>query len=294
MSARLRYAAAGDGIWHLPELAAKALGRFEAREVHVDAVDRRGGLEIIRGLLDGDIDIASGGIWRPLLHSGHAGPLRAFAQLTRRCPFSLFVRESEAFDIDRLEGSVVVVPSQAPSPTVLLRHVLRRRGVGPQSLRVVHGLRTDEAHHLFLAGLGDLCLACPPASEGLRRQGAREVLSLAETAGDIPWTVFYTTVDIAAQRGEQLAAFARAVDDGLTWVHDRISGDDTDDIARLLPTMAPEVVTGSVTWCEERGVWPSTTDIDLDALDTWQQALVDDGLLTRPVAHDDAVAQLGE
>jgi NitT/TauT family transport system substrate-binding protein len=291
MQTRVRVAATGAGVAYYPAFVAQELGYFQEEHLEVETTVPGLGPWVARALASGEVDVALGGIWRPLMYRGRLTTLYAFAQLCDRCPFVLLSRRPvERFEWKQLGGCTVMVPDGAPSPWIMLQGILRLVGVETVGTRFIQQLPGEEIIELFRAGLGDYLITAPPTSELLVEDGvARGAVSLAEAGGLIPWSVYYAAPAFLGRNDNVAGRFARAIQKGLMWTLTHDLGEAGHVLERHFPSISVDVVAKAVRSARQMGVWTNTARVSPDGLSRWQAMLVQAGLIDAPVPYDEIV-----
>lgn len=286
---RLRVSATAAGISYYPEYLARELGYFADEDLEVVTEAPGHGPFVVRALSAGKADVALGGIWRPLMYRGRLEHLTAFAQLCIRCPTRVISRERmRDFDWSSLVGKKVVIPDGSPTPGVLFDAIVRRAGIDIASVMVVRDFVSPEALALYRGGLGDFFLAGPPTAEQLVADGMGfQVASLAG-AGRLPWSVYYAMRSFFERDDNLGGRFASALNRALLWLREHDPAEVPAVLEKHFGSYAPELIAAAVRASRAEGLWPDTVRLEAEALNRWQDILVQGGLIERPFRYDDA------
>lgn len=278
---------------YAPGYVAEDLGFFADEGLAVDAsiVSGPGSSWLADNLLDGVADIALGGIWIPLAYRERIADLDPFALACARNPQVLIGRRNmTAFDWADVHGKTVLLPLSSTSQWLYLEGCLTKAGYDPAGAVFVRDLEEQAISRLWRAGLGDYILAFPPLSDELEDEGYHAVTTLADSFGAVPWSVYYATAEFIRNRPDATAAFTRAIQRSLDWLHAHTA----DDIARILhrrfPSMPHPRLARSVARLQADQVWPQTVEIDRDSYMRYQQMIVKYGLAAEVRPFDDLVA----
>lgn len=163
-----RVSATGAGVTYYPEFVARELGYFADENLDV-VTDVPPNKDLVATNIAADTaDAALGGIWRPLMYRGRLKTFSVFLQVCDRFGGVVLGRPSDTpFAWTDLIGKLVLVPSGAPSPWLLLQGILRRAGVDATRVKFLQDLTGPEMHALFRGGMGDYLLSAPPVSDVL-------------------------------------------------------------------------------------------------------------------------------
>jgi NitT/TauT family transport system substrate-binding protein len=287
MTCSVRVADSGSGVYYAPQYLALELGFFVKEGLQVET-EVPGGARLVEYLSSGRADIALGGVWRPLMYRGRLETLAAFAMLCARTPQVLVARrppQGDGFAWQDLVGTSVILPAGAPSPGMFLSSILRRSGVDPSSVRFIRDLQAEETTRLFRAGLGDFYLAMPPLSEDLADEGYHVAATLAEAGGPVPWSVYYSTPEFLAHPARLADRFVIAIQRALRWLLAWDPDDMPGPLQRYFPSTDPRCLARSIALTRLRDVWVDDVRIPEDDLMRWQDAMVQDGLIDRPIPY---------
>ena len=287
MTDLVRVADSGSGVYYAPQYLALELGFFAEEGLQVET-EVPGGARLVEYLSSGRADVALGGIWRPLMYRSRLETLVAFAMLCARNPQVLVARnppQGDGFAWQDLVGRSVILPAGAPSPGMFLSSILRRAGVDASGVRFVRDLQEQETVRLFRAGLGDFYLAMPPLAEELVAEGYHAAVTLAEAGGPVPWSVYYGTPEFLAHPARPAARFAKAIRRVLCWLLAWDPDDMPGPLQKYFPDTDARLLARSIALARQRGVWTGNVRIPECDLMRWQDVLVYDGLLDRPIPY---------
>ena len=291
MTHTIRVTASGAGISYFPEFLSRHLGFFEDQGLVLEVDVAGHGPFMTRALDSGEADIALGGVWRPLMYRGRLSTYWVFAQLCARCPTVLVGKgESDSFQWSDLEGKAVLVPDGAPSPWMLLGSVLQRTNIKLDHVQFIQDFMTSEATDLFRGGLADFFLTGPPVSTALVDAGIGHVVAtLADEAGDIPWSVYYARREWLDHPDNLGGRFNLGLEQGLDWVQTHDPGEVLDLYAQHFPNLDPEVAAQAVRDCRDLGIYPTTAEVSAPSLARWQPIIKNYGLTDRIFEYGEIV-----
>jgi len=109
------------------------------------------------------------------------------------------------------------------------------------------------------------------------------------TQGDIPWSVYYRETETT--NPEILDAqkrFCIGLAKGIDWVLQHDAESFRDELAELFPNVPVDVAVSVTNDFRRNKMWTSTS-VDRQGFDRWQQGLADAGLLKEPFAYETIV-----
>lgn len=278
---------------YAPAYLAEDLGFFADEELSVvsDINAGPGSSWLADNVIDGVADIALGGIWIPLSYSGRIAHLEAFALVCARNPQVLIARNpAPGFDWHSAYGAKVLMPMSSTSQWLYLEGALKERGYEPSAITFIRDLDESTILRLWRGGLGDFFLATPPLAEALTDEGYAVATTLAESFGDVPWSVYYTSPSYIDKADSPVGDFARGLQRALRWLHNHSS----EDVARVLHARFPAVpqqrLECAIEGLRRRGVWPDSIEIPPDSYMRYQRMIADYGLIERMQPFERMVA----
>lgn len=290
---RLRVTPSAPAPNYAPGYLAEDLGFFAEQGLAVDAnvVSGPGSSWLADNILSGLADIALGGIWIPLAYRHKIAELLPFTLVCARNPQVLLARHQvDDFQWTQLYGKTVLLPLSSTSQWLYLEGCLLDAGCDPSRIVFIRDLEEQAIVRLWRAGLGDYFLAFPSLSEDLEDEGFPVATTLAESFGDVPWSVYYATPEFIRGDDGAADAFARAIQQSLDWLHEH----DPQDIARVLhrrfPGLPHERLTRSVARLRANGVWPRTVQVEPGPYLRYQDMITNYGLIPASAPFVDVVA----
>ena len=121
--------------------------------------------------------------------------------------------------------------------------------------------------------------------------GTARVATYFADAGEIPWSVYYSTPEFLADPDglDRASRFSRAILRGTRWVLEHDPTDAPVVIERYFKGYAPDLIAASVRTCREKGVWTPTAHVNPAGLAAWQEMLVEGHLYDAPVPYADFI-----
>jgi len=111
----------------------------------------------------------------------------------------------------------------------------------------------------------------------------REVATLAQVLGPVPWSVFFASSNRIREDPEPYLRFRRAIETALVWIRNHPS----EEVARLIEpwfrSVRPTVATAIIERYRKLDGWPARPMLLKADVDRWQGALVRWGMMPAPV-----------
>jgi NitT/TauT family transport system substrate-binding protein len=293
MLEEFRISATGHSLNYLPEYLATKLGYFEAEELTVTATVPSPWTRVLDDLDCGSADAALGGIWVPSMYHRRGKEYKVWAQVSARCPLALIARASRAeslFDLSELSGRVVLVTGgNGASPFIYFRSVLDRAKVADSDMTFVHDLATPMLTELFTGGMGDYLLVDVLTAEKVASSGTGKIVYyFAESAGGVPWSVYYSPLQPDGSVDPRVQRFTRALARAMAWILSHEAIELGPILAGLFPATNADTLIRTLDRYRNWAMW-DTPRIDPIAFESWQLAIARAGLIEAPLTYDEII-----
>lgn len=172
-----------------------------------------------------------------------------FAQLTQKDGSFLVGRnDSKDFDYKSLKGKTVIGGRPGGVPEMALEYVLRNHGLKPGTdVNIITNLAFTATAGAFKAGTGDyVALFEPTASMLAADKSSYLVASIGKSAGDIPYTCFFTTKSYMDTHKDILEKFTRAIYKGQKYLYEKSDKEVTTSIKSFFPGTDESIIESSV------------------------------------------------
>lgn len=295
---KVRYEEVIRSVFYLPSYVAIEKGFFAEEGLEVDLATSWGSDKGMASLLSGNADIVLVGPETSVYVARGESPekVKIFSGLTVS-DGSLLVGRGEpngAFDWSSLAGRTVLSWRVGSMPALFLEHILRERGIDPDSeVEILTNIAAPARFGAFMAGTADVGTFFEPDVSRMERDGTGHMLaSVGKAVGDIDYTVFMATDSFIARRPEVVQAWTNAIHRAQLWSADA----DPLEIAELVTGYFPEVdldlIAASVVRYRELGMWKSSPLVEPAAMAALQDLMVEGGLLgeAERVPYEDLVA----
>ena len=287
----------GQLLCVVPYEVTRAAGYFADEGLDVELIYSRGGSDAVQALNGGAVDFAASSFDAQLGAVAGGATVKRFMTTGRLPLFALATAPDTAGEITGigdLAGRHVAISGPGNADETILKFVLNREGVDPDSLEFATiGTNLYDALRL---GQVDAGMVQEPALSMLLEDGGRELVNFMEI--DDAEEVFggaYEFMGVAVRDGEQeeradqLQAMARAMRRGLEHVR-------TGDVGDIIDALPSELITGEdleqLTDIIERyreSLWPADVELDEDAAQRVVSSLLEAGALEREVSLDEAL-----
>jgi NitT/TauT family transport system substrate-binding protein len=279
-------------LFYTPQFVALHRGEFAAEGFEVVVRTATGSGGTIPALLDGEAEVAMGGIMRSLDLADRGGPfVPHFVEVNRLNGFFLLARKPwPGFRWADLEGRAVISFAGAPTPYFCMLAVLRRSGVDAARVRFVRDLHGDDAVRAFRAGEAEFLEAGQPTAEALIAGGAGHlVASMGEATGPVPFSSYMTRADRLRSDPELFTAFTRAVLRAQAWMARATATEIAEVVAPAFPDVPGPLRTAVVDRYVRQGTWATAGPIERESYDALHAILLDGGFIRSAHRYEDLV-----
>ncbi|MFC0410309.1 ABC transporter substrate-binding protein [Roseomonas elaeocarpi] len=283
-----RVSATGHSVNYLPEYVARWQGFFAAEGLEVSATVPSPWDLVLDEINTGAAEAALGGIWVPSMYLNRAARYTPFAQVSARAPLALVGREAIGpFEWRMLRGKVVMMKgSNGASVGLFIKMVLREHGIDPREVGFVQDLDGKMLATLFAGGMGDFLVVDSPSALTLEAAGGGRVATiLAESAGDVPWSVYYAPGESDAERLAVQRRFVRALGRGMDWIMAHEAASFGDFLAQTFPRFEVGTLVRLVDLYRRTGMW-TTPRIDRAGYERWQGGIAAGHLTAAPIPYE--------
>lgn len=291
MTDTIRVTATGRAPGYMPEFVARELGFFAARDIEVETIVPHDWEDVLSGIASGEWDLALGGIWVPSMYLGNGRDHIVTGQLCHRAGFSVVSREPLEGDWKQsVAGKSVLVPGRGgASLTMFFEMYLAEQGVEPKDSRIAHDLTGEMMTELYAGGAGDVLMIEAVQARRFAAKGHHINCSFLEDGEDIPWSVYYTTPETYAAKGDAIQRFNAALDEAMEYMNSHAAAEYVPHVMKWYPNHAEDEMIVHTEAMRAAGMWTGTKFIESSYM-RWQQGIVQGGLLNQPVAREDLVA----
>jgi NitT/TauT family transport system substrate-binding protein len=279
-------------LFYTPFYAAHAIGAYEAEKVEVQLRDSPDPARTAADLRAGRIDVMWGGPLRVLLtHAADpASDLVCFCDVVARDPFFVIGREPKPdFRPRDLIGPRFASVSEVPTPWLCLQDDIRRDGADPAAAQRTHGPTMAENAAALRAGTLDAIQVFQPYAEELLRSGAGHVWYAAADRGLTAYTTLVTRRSVLIDRGDELAAMARAMLRSLRWIAATPGADVARALAAFFPDVPADIYAAAIDRYRALRLYGTDPITRPEGVARLQAAMRSGGALDRDIAFEDIV-----
>lgn len=289
-----KISATGLSINYMPQYVAEKLGYFRDVDIEVETSVPSSWTKVLKDINSGTHHAVCGGIWVPSMYISHGvQEYLAFAKISSRCPYKLVSREyRENFMWKDLENKTVLIPCDGgASAYIYLVGRLKDEGVDISKIRFIHDFVEEMLSECFSLGtMGDFIFTTPVTADNLSDAKKGYIVSeMARTGGEVPWSVYYSTIDVARGQDNLNGRFSIAIQRGLEWMNAH-KGDDCRDILKNnWPQMDTNTAVATIDRFIEDGMWANTIEIGVTEYENYARYQVDAGIIDKPLPYDKIV-----
>lgn len=283
---------AEEHLTYVPHHVAEHLGLFERQglTIEVNYDSGPGGSWLADVLAEGKADIARGGVWIPLMYRGRLEELRIFTQL---CGFNtqvLIAREPHLdFQWSDLYEKKVLLSAGSTSQWMFLKGVLRESGIDLSRIQFIRDLDEATTTRLWHGGFTDFYLTYSPLADALLMEGFYLAADLSVVAGEVPWSVYYTTPRFLAEKRTELTGFVRALSEASEWIDAHTPEEIGTLISPDFQTIPIPVLIAAVQRMRSHHTWSADMSVRREPFMRYQGMIAAYGLIDAPVAYNDII-----
>lgn len=283
----------GNSINYLPQYIAEKYGYFEELGLNVETKIPASWTTVLNDINSGDYQAVCGGIWVPNMYTAHnVKDYSAFAKISSKCPFKLVARSSESFNWKDLEGKTVLIPSDGgASGYIFLMGTLKKNNVDTDKIRFIHDFLDHMLVELFSNGtLGDYMFTNAASADNIVDSGSGTIVSeMAIDGGDVPWSVYYSTTDVANDERNLNGRFALGIQKGLDHLLSHEGKEFADILEERWPENNVQTSIDTVDRFIREEMWSNSIEIGKKEFDNYITYQIDAGIIDEPISLDKMV-----
>jgi NitT/TauT family transport system substrate-binding protein len=209
------------------------------------------------------------GDFRPFLALCHKHPGVILGRLPQTTPFSW----------KQLYGKRLLIPMAVTSQWMFLWGRLRALGVDLDRIQFIRDLHVDTTSALWRAGYADYYLVEPLYADAFIQEGYSLITTMAEAAGQVPWSVIYAEGRMFRESPGVIDAFKGAVAAANHWIGQADPLDVCRSLSDRFSNHTVDQITDVLARFRRTGVWNDTVEIDPSSRDAYQDIMIEYGLL---------------
>jgi NitT/TauT family transport system substrate-binding protein len=238
-------------------------------------------------------DIVQSGIMRCIiaLDWGAETVPAHFAKINARDGFFVLGRQpQDEFRWESLRGATVIPVGFSPMPWASFQYALRKHGVSPEELKLLHGLSLENAVTAFRQGQADFIHLPEPAIEQLIADGVGHLaIALGPENGHIAYSSFAATNRFIGQNPDAVQHFVQGYSRALQW----LAASDAPEIGKAITSFFPNVpldlVVQAVARYKSQDTWPTDSMLGQPEYEGLQDILVSAGLVKEHQPYEKVV-----
>jgi NitT/TauT family transport system substrate-binding protein len=288
-SERARIVVAFHLPFYTPLWVAERRGAFREEGLDVTIVTPPPG-KTVDMIMSGEADLALSGVMRSFILADRPEPrhLVAIAEVNSRDGFFILSRErADGFRWSDLAGKRLALFGLAPTPWMCLQDVMRRNGVDPGTITLLHGLGVAEGIAALRDGGADYLQTGQPMAEELLEDGVAHLAAAqAPGVGHVPYSSFIVTPEVRRTRPDLCEKAVRALARALRWMAGQGGGAIADLIAPEFPDTRPAILHQVVGRYHAAGTWSDGPRQKREAFERLGAMLAAGGLIARAASYD--------
>lgn len=234
-------------VFYAPMYAAISQGFFSEEGIEIDLSTGQGADKTMQQVLSKNADIGFCGPEQVIYinNQGREDYPVLFAQLTQRDGSFLVGRAEETdFKWESLKGKELIGGRPGGMPQMSFEYVLKKHGLDPKTdVNLVTNLDFTATAGAFKAGTGEYVTLFEPTASMLEKEGTGKIVaSIGESAGDIPYTSFFSSKSYMDENPEIIESFTKAIYKGQQWVNENSNEKIADAIIEYFPGTEKEII----------------------------------------------------
>ncbi len=234
-------------IFYAPMYAAISEGFFEEEGIEIELSTGQGADKTMQQLISGSVDIGFSGPEQVMYiyNQGREDYPVVFAQVTQKDGSFLVSREKHSdFSWQDIKGKTIVGGRPGGVPEMALEYVLKNENIDKEKdLNLVTNIAFDAVPGAFKGGTGDYAAIFEPTASVIANEiNGSVVASIGESAGNLPYTCFYTIQSYINENEDLLVRFVKAIQKGQEWVMSNKDTTVATSIKEFFPGTNEEVI----------------------------------------------------
>lgn len=281
----------GLSINYMPQYIAEKLGYFSDLDLKIETTIPSPWIKVLKDIDSGSHHAVCGGIWVPSMYISHGvHDYSALAKISSRCHYKLVSREPmENFKWKDLENKTILIPCDGgASAYILLIGVLKDAGVDVSKIRFIHDFVESMIVECFSLGtMGDFVFATAVAADNISYEKKGYIVSeMATDGGAVPWSVYYSTVDVANDQKNLNGRFALGIQRGLKWINTHTGDDCREIISEKWPQMDMDTAIATIDRFIRNGMWSDSIEIGVKEYEDYARYQVDAGIIDKSLPYE--------
>lgn len=281
---KIRYNEVVHSTLFVPAYVAISKGFFEERGLEVTMTTAQGGDRSIAALLGHAADIALIGPETAIYLHNSDSPTKVhiFGGLTATDGYILVGRDRvDHFDWSMLKGKEVMGWRPGSTPLLYLEAAMRLKGIDPlKDVKLVNNVAVPARMGAWLSGNIPFAIFGEPDASQLEIDGKAQILaSVGEAVGPIDYTAFMATDAYIHDNPETVQSWTNAIHKAQQWTANASAAEISKAVLPFFPGVSERAMTAGIERYRKLNIWKATPVIQPDAIDKFQDILVEGGVL---------------
>jgi NitT/TauT family transport system substrate-binding protein len=276
---KIRYNEVVRSLLYAPAYAAITNGYFTEAGLDVALTTANGGDKSMAALISDGADIALIGPETAIYVQVSDSPTKAriFCGLTATDGFMLVGREKvDKLDWSTLRGKEILGFRPGSTPLLFLEAALRKNGLDPQTdVKLNNNVGVPARVGSWLAGQNQYAIFLEPDASQLEMDGKAYFLaSIGETVGFADYTTFMATEKYIHANPAVIQSWTNAIAKAMKWTATAPAADIAKALTPFFTGVNPQALVAAAQRYQKLKIWKSTPTIQPDAIDRFQDILV--------------------
>lgn len=168
-----------------------------------------------------------------------------FAQLTQSDgSFLVGKNKEENFKWESLNGKKIIGGRPGGMPEMSLEYVLKNHGINPKSdVELITNIDFTATAGAFKSGTSDYAALFEPTASMLEKENAGHIVaSIGESAGNIPYTCYFSTKSYIEKNPETIQKFTNAIYKAQKWIDKHTEEEVAKSIISFFPGANEDII----------------------------------------------------
>ena len=273
-------------VFYAPMYVAISQGFFAEEGIEIDLSTGQGADKTMQQVLSKNADIGFCGPEQVIYinNQGREDYPVLFAQLTQRDGSFLVGRTEESnFNWESLKGKELIGGRPGGMPQMSFEYVLKKHGLDPKTdVNLVTNLDFTATAGAFKAGTGEYVTLFEPTASMLEKEGTGKIVaSIGESAGNIPYTSFFSSKSYMDGNPKTIESFTKAIYKGQQWFNENSNEKIADAIIEYFPGTEKEIIVNVIKNYKEINALASDPRIEeeelnrlMDIIESYDKTLI--------------------
>jgi NitT/TauT family transport system substrate-binding protein len=281
---KIRYSEVVRSILYAPAYVAITNGYFKDAGFDVTLTTAQGGDKAIAALLSNSADIALIGPETAIYAQNSESPVKTpiFCGLTSTDGFMLVSRDKiDKFEWSMLKGKEILGFRPGSTPILFFEAAMRKNGVDPlKDVKLNNNIAIPARVGSWLAGQNQFAIFNEPEASQLELDGKAHFLaSIGETVGPADYTTFMATDKYIKENPVVIQAWTDAIYKAQQWTAAQSPAEVAKAIGPFFQGVNPQALVAAAERYRKLKMWKSTPKIEPEAIERFQDILVQGGVL---------------